>query len=118
MNRHWVGVACEGLGASSWWPCKDHWSDEPDRGVEVNLIVPDPYKAISNGRLISQQKLANGKSEWRWKVTHPINLYNVTLNIAHYKSINQSYTSKVNGNSLNMAFWVLDYNLEKAKIHF
>jgi aminopeptidase N len=118
LNRHWVGVACEGLGASSWWPCKDHWSDEPDRGVEVNLIVTDPYKAISNGRLISQQKLANGKSEWRWKVTHPINLYNVTLNIAHYKSINQTYTSKVNGNSLNMAFWVLDYNLEKAKKHF
>lgn len=118
LNRHWVGVACEGLGASSWWPCKDHWSDEPDRGVEVSLIVPDPYKAVSNGRLISQQKLTNGKSEWRWKVTQPINLYNVTLNIAHYKSINQTYTSKVNGKNLNMAFWVLDYNLEKAKKHF
>jgi aminopeptidase N len=118
MNRHWIGVACEGLGASSWWPCKDHWSDEPDRGVDISIIVPEPYKAVSNGKLILQQKLPNGKSEWRWKVTQPINLYNVTLNIAQYKSINQIYTSKVNGKTLNMAFWVLDYNLEKARKHF
>lgn len=118
LNRHWVGVACQGLGASSWWPCKDHWSDEPDRGVEITLVVPEPYKAISNGKLMLQQKLPNGKVEWKWKVSQPINLYNVTLNIAHYKSINQVYTSKVNGKNLNMAFWVLDYNLEKAKKHF
>lgn len=118
MNRHWIGVACEGLGASSWWPCKDHWSDEPDRGVDISIIVPEPFKAVSNGKLILQQKLPNGRSEWRWKVTQPINLYNVTLNIAHYKSINQVYTSKVNGKTLNMAFWVLDYNLEKARKHF
>lgn len=118
LNRHWVGVACQGLGASSWWPCKDHWSDEPDRGIEISLTVPDSYKAVSNGKLISQQKLPNGKSEWKWKVNQPINLYDVTLNIAHYKSINQVYTSKVHGKNLNMAFWVLDYNLEKAKKHF
>ena len=118
LNRDWVGVACEGLGASSWWPCKDHWSDEPDRGVDISIIVSEPYKAVSNGKLILQQKLPNGKSEWQWRVTQPINLYNVTLNIAHYKSINQVYTSKVNGKNLNMAFWVLDYNLEKARKHF
>lgn len=118
LNRHWVGVACEGLGASSWWPCKDHWSDEPDRGVEVSLIVQEPYLAISNGRLISQRKLPNGKSEWKWKVSQPINLYNVTLNVANYKSIQQVYMSKVDGRKLNMSFWVLDYNLDRAKKHF
>ena len=26
----WVVVACQGTGASLWWPCKEHQSDEPD----------------------------------------------------------------------------------------
>src|SRR6187431_2215853 len=30
LKRPWVGVACEGIGASLWWPMKDHLSDEPD----------------------------------------------------------------------------------------
>jgi hypothetical protein len=56
-----------------------------------------------------QQKLPNGKIEWKWKVTQPINLYNVTLNIAHYKSINQVYTSKENGKKFK--YGVLGFGL-------
>ena len=23
-KKDWIGVSCQGLGASTWWPCKDH----------------------------------------------------------------------------------------------
>ena len=29
-------VACQGLGASVWYPCKDHQSDEPDNGAIIS----------------------------------------------------------------------------------
>lgn len=118
LKRNWIGVACEGLGASSWWACKDHWSDEPDHGVEMTIRIPSEYKAISNGKLIYQKQVPNNQSEWVWRVSEPINLYNITLNIGHYEPIRSVYKSKVNGRSLQMIFWVLDYNLQKAKKHF
>jgi aminopeptidase N len=117
FGDHHVGVACEGLGASSWWPCKDHWSDEPDRGVNITITVPYGYKAISNGRLMSQTN-TNAKSIWSWQVNNPINLYDVTLNIAKYEKIEEVYISKIDKKWLNMTYWVLRENLQKAKTHF
>jgi len=49
LNRTWAGVSCEGIGASIWWPNKDHLSDEPD-SVSISLTVPDPLRAIANGQ--------------------------------------------------------------------
>lgn len=112
-----VGVACEGLGASSWWPCKDHWGDEPDRGVGMTVSVPRGYKAICNGKLIST-KIESDQSIWKWDVVNPINLYDVTLNIAKYELIEENYISKINKKWLKLNYWVLPENLEIAKEHF
>jgi len=30
LGRPWMTVTCQGLGASVWYPCKDHQSDEPN----------------------------------------------------------------------------------------
>ena len=30
-------VTCQGLGASIWYPCKDHQSDEPNQGAVLNI---------------------------------------------------------------------------------
>jgi aminopeptidase N len=46
----WVGVACEVIGASLWWPCKDHISDEPERGVSLTVTVPQGLTVVSNGK--------------------------------------------------------------------
>lgn len=118
LKRDWIGVACEGLGASSWWACKDHWSDEPDRGVEMIVRVPKHLIAVSNGKLIYQTVLKDGRTEWKWKVNNPINLYDITLNIAHYQAIRTTYTSKENNQTLNITYWVLDYNVDRAKKQF
>jgi aminopeptidase N len=46
----WIAVACEGASASSWWPDKDHLSDEPDNAC-INLLIPQSLTAVSNGTL-------------------------------------------------------------------
>src|SRR5690606_18645212 len=50
MGHPWIAVACQGLGASSWWPCKDYQGDEPDRGMKIFFAIPcNNLKAVANG---------------------------------------------------------------------
>src|SRR4051812_828226 len=49
-GRPWMTVACQGLGASVWYPCKDHQSDEPDNGASLSITVADSLVAVGNGR--------------------------------------------------------------------
>jgi aminopeptidase N len=116
LNNYWTGVACEGIGASLWWPCKDHLSDEPD-SMDMTFEVPSGYTAVGNGRLIAEEKLDNKFSRFRWHVSYPINTYNVTVNVAKYEHFAENHLQK-NGTLLDLNYYVLSYNLEKAKKHF
>ena len=116
LNNPLVATACQGLGASIWWPCKDHQSDEPDSGMTIKIIAPDTLSAISNGRLQNVSPSANGTKTWTWLVTNPINNYDVTMNIGKYT--HWSDTLRGVAGILDMDFWVLNYNLEKAKSQF
>ena len=127
MNKNpWIGVSCQGLGASSWWPCKDHQSDEPD-SMSITCTARSPLKIISNGKLISEKKLFNNElgqlaNTSSWFVSYPINNYNVTLCIADYTHFSDYYLSKSNNlnsfDTLNLDYYVLSYNENKAKQHF
>lgn len=112
----WINVACQGLGASVWWPCKDHQSDEPDNGVTISVTTPDTLMNISNGRLQNVTNDGNGHKTWTWAVTQPINLYNVTMNVGKY--VHFSDTLQGEKGKLDLDYYVLDYNLEKAKKQF
>jgi aminopeptidase N len=116
LGNYWTGVACEGMGASSWWPCKDHLSDEPD-SMDMSFDVPSSYTAVSNGRLIKRTELPNHFTRFQWHVSYPINSYNVTVNIAKYAFFKETHQQK-NGTLLDLQYYVLSYNLEKAKKHF
>ena len=116
----WIGVSCQGLGASVWWPCKDHQSDEPD-SMRITCTARHPSKIISNG------DLRKDTTEWNqyfnsmvnvseWFVSYPINNYNVTLNIGDYVNFSEVYISKKD--TLRMDYYVLRDNLVKAKEHF
>ena len=114
----WVGVACQGDGASIWWPNHDVLYDEPD-SMQVSLIVPNHLKAISNGNLIAQYDTIvneSKKSIFVWKILHPINNYNVTLNIADYRN----FVDTLNGEKgfLNLDYFVLKDDYLIAKEHF
>lgn len=112
----WINVACQGLGASVWWPCKDHQSDEPDEGVSISITAPDTLMNVSNGRLKEVVSDGKGNKIWTWVVTKPINLYNVTMNIGKY--VHFSDTLQGENGKLDLDYYVIDYNLEKAKKQF
>ncbi len=114
-GKPFVGVACEGTGASLWWPNKDHLSDEPD-SMRISCTIPNGLMCVSNGELESNVS-ENGKTSWNWKVSYPINNYNVTLNIADYAHFTENYEN-ASGENLKLDYYVLKENLEKAKEQF
>jgi len=116
QGRPWMTVACEGLGASAWFPCKDHLSDEPDSGVVLHITAPDTLVAIGNGRLRDKKANGNGTTTWTWAVTSPINSYDIIPYIGKY--VNWSTVFDGEKGKLDCNYWVLDYNLEKAKPQF
>ena len=116
----WIGVSCQGLGASVWWPCKDHQSDEPD-SMRITCSARYPSKIISNGDLrkdttVWDQYFNSFVNVSEWFVSYPINNYNVTLNIGDYVNFSELYISKKD--TLRMDYYVLSDNLVKAKEHF
>lgn len=112
----WMSVACQGLGASVWYPCKDHQSDEPDQGASLSIIVPNDLVGIGNGRLTSQAPDGDGKTKYTWVVTNPINNYNIIPYIGKYTHWSEVFNGEKG--KLDCDYWVLDYNLEKAKEQF
>jgi aminopeptidase N len=115
-GRPWITVACQGLGASVWYPCKDHQSDEPDKGASLSITVPDSLVAVGNGRLKNKKVNTNGSTTWKWEVTNPINNYNIIPYIGNYVNFEEKY--KGEKGDLDCSYWVLDYSLEKAKQQF
>jgi aminopeptidase N len=116
-GRPWMTVACQGLGASVWYPCKDHQSDEPEQGALMQVKVPDTLVAIANGRLYSKDDQLDGNMLYTWQVKNPINNYNIVPYIGKYAHFTDNYIGETEKN-LTLDYWVLDYNLEKAKKQF
>ena len=115
-GRPWMSVACQGIGASVWYPCKDHQSDEPDNGAKLRITIPDTLVAVGNGRFTGKTSYAAGTMTWDWEVKNPINNYDIIPYIGKYVNFNEVYKGE-KGN-LDMNYWVLDYNVEKAKKQF
>lgn len=114
QGNPWVSVACQGLGASVWWPLKDHGGDEPDRGVTFSVWAPEGLVDVSNGTLADE--LHVGKQHlYTWNVSSPINSYNVTMNIGKYTRFTDVYQG-LNG-PLKLDFWFLAQHEIIAKKH-
>lgn len=112
-GRPFWGVACEGDGASLWWPNKDHPTEEPD-SMALNLTVDSSLVCVMNGTLRKVESHDNKKT-WHWFVSNPINNYNVTFNIGHYVEIQDTVHSL--GHVQPMSYWVVDYNKDVATEH-
>ncbi len=112
-GQPWVGVACQNDGADLWFPVKDHPSDEPEI-VSLHFTVPQSLVAASNGRLQSIVKNQDGTQTFNWFVSMPINNYDITLNIAPYKTIEDKYKS-VSGDTVPITFWVLPEDYDKGR---
>ncbi|TRZ41897.1 M1 family metallopeptidase [Robertkochia solimangrovi] len=113
QGRPWMTVTCQGLGASIWYPNKDHQSDEPDHGASLTMRVPKELTAVANGRLLDRTDHEDGTVSFKWGVENPISNYTIIPYIGHYVNFSQVYTG-LKG-KLDLNYWVMDYNLDKAK---
>lgn len=116
LGNPWMSVACQGLGASVWYPCKDSQGDEPDSGAVLRIIVPDSLTGIGNGRLKEKVPAGNGYTMYTWEVKAPINNYNIVPNIGKYVHFGEIYNGEAG--KLDMDYWVLEQNIDKAKAQF
>jgi aminopeptidase N len=115
LGNPWACVTCEGLGASVWWPNKDHPTAKPS-DVTISVTVPPGLEDVSNGRLLSTNVLADGWTQYNWHVSYPINNYNVTFNIGKFAHFSDTYKSA--GQPLTLDYYVMPQNLQKAKRQF
>jgi aminopeptidase N len=114
-GNSFIASSCQGLGASVWWPNKDHMYDEVDNML-ISVNVPGNLTNVSNGRLQSVKKLKDGTKTFSWYVSNPINNYGVNINVGDYVSFSEKY--KGEKGILDLNYYVLRDNLAKAKKQF
>ena len=111
VGRPWINTACEGEGASVWWPNKDQWRDEVE-SMKISVSIPNDLVDVSNGKFLGKTDLGDGYTRWDWLVQYPINNYNVSLNIGHY----EHWSDRLGDVPLD--FYALPEDLDKAKKQF
>jgi len=114
-DNHFIATSCQGLGASVWWPNKDHMYDEVD-SMLISVNIPKKLTNVSNGRLKKITELDDDTRTFEWFVANPINNYGVNINIGDYVNFSEVY--KGEKGDLDIDNYVLSYNLEKAKEQF
>ncbi len=110
-GRPWINTACEGIGASIWWPNKDQWRDEVE-SMQISVSIPNDLVDISNGKFMGKTDLGDGYTRWDWLVHYPINNYDVSLNIGKYEHFSDRF------GGLPLDFYALPEDLDKAKKQF
>lgn len=113
-GKPFIASSNQGIGSSIWWPLKDHPADEVD-SLMISVTVPKGLMDISNGRLVNIEMGPNSDT-FHWSVVNPINDYGVNINIGDYVHFGEKYAGEKG--TLDMDYFVLRENLEKAKVHF
>ena len=113
-GKHFIATSCQGLGASVWWPNKDHMYDEVD-SMAISVTVPKDLMNVSNGRLKGIEETSTTKTT-HWYVDSPINNYGVNVNIGDYVHFSEQYAGEKG--DLDIDYYVLKDNLDKAKKQF
>ena len=110
-GHDWINTACEGDGASVWWPNKDQWRDEGE-SMDLSVAIPSSLVDVSNGKFVSKTDLGDGYTRWDWHISYGINNYDVSLNIGNYVHFSDKF------GDLPLDFYVLPEDLDKAKAQF
>ena len=114
-GKHFIATSCQGLGASVWWPNKDHMYDEVE-SMDISVRVPSDLMNVSNGRLTKVEKHNDKTTTYHWAVKNPINNYGVNVNIGDYVHFSEKYNGEAG--VLDMDYYVLKDHLSKAKKQF
>ncbi|MEM7571243.1 MAG: M1 family metallopeptidase [Bacteroidota bacterium] len=116
-GQHFVATSCQGLGASVWWPCKDHMYDEVD-SMRISVEIPTELIAVCNGRLEGVSQALGGRDShtYHWKIDNPINNYGVNVNIGNYVGWEEVYAGEKG--PLDVFYWALKQDEERARQQF
>lgn len=112
-KQPFIGVACQGMGASVWFPNKDHQSDEPDRGVSISLVVPEGLTAIANGQFWGSRPVSNHRRRYDWSTEYPVNNYSISIYAADYVTLTDRYMSPLD--SMSITVYALRQNENQAQ---
>lgn len=115
LGNLWIATACQGVGASIWWPNKDYQGDEPD-SQNISITVPDTLVDVSNGRLRKRTINPDGTMTYDWFVNDPINNYDVAVNAGKYVHFMEMYNG-LKG-PLTLDYYVMPHHLEQAERQF
>lgn len=111
-----IATSCQGLGASVWWPCKDHMYDEVD-SMDISVEVPEHLADVSNGQLVKIDRNRKKKTRtFHWTVKNPINNYGINLNIGNYVNWEETYQGEKG--DLKVSYWALKPDEAKAREQF
>ena len=116
LGNAFAASAVQGIGASTWWPTKEHNYDKPDQGVDLFYTASKDYSVIGNGKLVGTKDVSEDLRTWHWQVQSPISNYNISFNLGNYTVIHDSYKG-LNG-KLDLTFHPLAADKEKAITHF
>src|SRR5690606_40456036 len=84
---------------------------------KISIITPEDLMDVSNGHLIGVDHNKKDKTKtYHWAVQNPINNYGVNLNVGDYVHFEDIYNGEKG--ELQLDFYVLKSNLEKAKKQF
>lgn len=114
-----ISVACQGLGASSWWPCKDYQGDEPDSGVATHFNTTlSQMNLVSNGIAYADAVIpgASLPSGFSFGTHNPINTYNTTFYLGDYISWTDTFEGQKG--KLDLTYCPLKYHQAQAKEQF
>ncbi len=112
QGNPFVATSCQGLGASVWWPCKDHQADEPNDGLSISVRIPDTLVEVSNGQLKKVITHTDHTKTWTWEVKNPINNYGVSMNIGKYERIKDTFNGEAG--VLNLNYYILSAHKDSA----
>ena len=113
-GNQFIASSNQGIGSSVWWPSKDHPADEVD-SMLITVTVPKGLQNVSNGRA-RRVEMRENTVTIDWFVSNPINDYGVNINIGDYVHFAEKFEGEKG--TLDMDYYVLRDNLEKAKVHF
>ena len=97
-----LATLSEPFGAKQWWPTKQSMNDKIEK-LDIKISTPAQYTVGSNGKLISETILGNGKKLTYWQTKYPIPAYLFALGISNYTKLNSTITTT------NSSFPFLNY---------
>lgn len=115
-GKTWIANSNQGIGASVWWPLKDHPTEEPDNGMRISVTTPKDLMDVSNGQLKEVIENKDDTKTWIWEVVNPINAYGVNISIGNYVHFGEEYKGE-NG-ILKMDYYVLPEYEKEAREQF